>query len=74
MTGERQIITTSEAPFATLRERELAARWRVSTRTLQRWRSDGTGPSFLLIGGSVRYRMSDVLEFEERKHRQSGDA
>ena len=51
------------AQFAILRERELAVRWKVSTRTLQRWRSEGFGPGYILIGGSIRYRFADVLAF-----------
>ena len=50
-----------------LRERELAVRWRMSPRTLQRWRAERYGPAFIRIGGSIRYRMSEVLAFEERR-------
>ena len=56
-----------------LRERELAARWKLSTRTLQRWRIDGSGPAYILIGGAIRYRMEDILDFEDRR-RSSGSA
>lgn len=56
-----------------LRERELAARWKLSTRTLQRWRNDGSGPAYILIGGAIRYRMEDILDFEDRR-RSSGSA
>ncbi|WP_231592732.1 helix-turn-helix transcriptional regulator [Pelagovum pacificum] len=55
-----------------LSERALAARWVLSTRTLQRWRSDGYGPAFLNIGGSIRYRLGDILAYEAQ-HRQGGD-
>lgn len=47
-----------------LRERDLARRWRKSPRSLQRWRVDGTGPAFVRIGGSIRYRLDDVLAYE----------
>lgn len=47
-----------------LREHELARRWRKSRRSLQRWRVDGAGPAFVRIGGSIRYRMVDVLAYE----------
>lgn len=50
-------------------ERTLASRWGKSIRTLQRWRTDGHGPPFLRIGGSVRYRLSDVLDYEARMQR-----
>ena len=57
-----------------LRERELAARWRMSTRTLQRWRGDGSGPVHLVIGGSIRYRLSDVIAFERGGSGEISDA
>lgn len=47
-----------------LRERDLAHRWQKSVRSLQRWRLEGAGPAFVRIGGSVRYRMSDVCTYE----------
>jgi DNA-binding XRE family transcriptional regulator len=48
---------------------ELARRWRVSPRTLERWRSEGYGPAWLTIGGSIRYRLADVLVFERARRR-----
>ena len=54
------------APYM-LKERELAARWGVSSRTLQRWRSEGYGPRHHLIGGAVRYRLDAVLAFEDER-------
>lgn len=47
-----------------LRQRELAARWRVSERALERWRWTGKGPAYVKIGGAVRYRLSDIEEYE----------
>ncbi|TNY30520.1 helix-turn-helix domain-containing protein [Pelagovum pacificum] len=55
-----------------LKERDLAERWQVSRRTLQRWRSGGNGPPFLIIRGCMRYRLDDIIEFENR-HRQEGE-
>lgn len=52
-----------------LLQRELANRWQKSVRTLQRWRAEGYGPAFLLIGGTVHYRLADVLAFEDRMRR-----
>ena len=46
---------------------ELAARWRISHRTLEYWRSLGDGPRFIKIGRRVVYRMEDVLAFEDRE-------
>ncbi|WP_324754042.1 helix-turn-helix transcriptional regulator [Roseovarius sp. Pro17] len=55
MTGDLRICLT---------QRDLAARWRVSGRTLERWRAQRYGPAWITIGGSIRYRMSDVLAWE----------
>lgn len=62
-----------EDPWLLIRERELAERWKKSLRTLQRWRAEGAGPAYILIGGSVRYRMADVVAFEQRM-RRGGEA
>lgn len=48
---------------------ELAARWKVSGRTLERWRAEPYGPAWIHIGGSIRYMMRDVLAWEAA-HRQ----
>lgn len=51
-----------DAPL--LLEAELAERWRLSPRTLQRWRQTAIGPPYLRLGRRILYRMFDVLEFE----------
>ena len=43
---------------------ELAFRWRISPRTLERWRWSKTGPVYLKIGGRVIYRLEDIEAFE----------
>lgn len=47
-----------------LREDELAQRWRIAPRTLQRWRRAGTGPRHLRIGARIVYPLDDVVAFE----------
>ena len=47
-----------------LRESELARRWGVSRRTLQRWRAAGCGPTYHLMGRAIRYRLDQVIAFE----------
>lgn len=50
----------------TLTERDLAVRWKKTTRTLQGWRSKGTGPAFICIGKrSIFYRLDDVQAYEK---------
>jgi hypothetical protein len=55
-----------------LLEQEVAARWRVSIRTVQRLRAQQDGPAFIQIGGSIRYRLEDILDYEQRQRRAGG--
>ncbi|MGO4917723.1 helix-turn-helix transcriptional regulator [Pseudogemmobacter sp. W21_MBD1_M6] len=52
-----------------LNQVELAARWKISPRTLERWRHTGDGPSFIKLGGRVIYRIADVEAFEHQELR-----
>ncbi len=45
---------------------DLASRWGMSPRTLERWRMEGRGPIYLKLGKRVAYSMSTVLEYEQR--------
>ena len=54
-----------------LSQTELAARWNISHRTLERWRWTGEGPQFVKLGGRVVYRLEDVEAFEAEQIRQS---
>ncbi|UYV35782.1 helix-turn-helix domain-containing protein [Rhodobacteraceae bacterium D3-12] len=56
-------------PQGYISEGKLAHRWQMSRRTLQRWRQYETGPTFYEIGGSIRYRVADVLAFEEARRK-----
>lgn len=47
-----------------LNQKELARRWNISHRTLERWRYIGQGPAFLKLGGRVLYRCDDIEAFE----------
>ena len=47
-----------------LTQNELAQRWRISPRTLERWRWLGEGPQYLKIGGRVVYRFEDIERYE----------
>lgn len=47
-----------------LNQKELAERWTISHRTLERWRWAGEGPVYMKIGGRVVYRIADVEAFE----------
>lgn len=52
-------------------ETQLADRWGVSPRTLQAQRLRGSGCPFIVIGRNVRYRLSDVITFEEQNRLRS---
>jgi hypothetical protein len=56
--------TAGAALLGLLLPEELAKRWRITARTLQRWRAAGSGPAYLRIGRRVVYRLSDVERFE----------
>lgn len=55
-----------------LTEPELAHRWRISLRTLQRWRAQGLGPAHLVIGRRILYRRAEVEHYERRRLRKGG--
>lgn len=46
---------------------ELAGRWRMSARTLERWRTDRIGPPWLRLNCRVLYRRADVLAYERAR-------
>jgi hypothetical protein len=56
-----------------LTQEELAERWRMSPRSLERWRSDGFGPKWIRLRGRVLYRIEDILAFERERLRRSTD-
>lgn len=43
-----------------LNQTELARRWKISPRTLERWRWLNLGPAYLKIGKRVVYRLEDI--------------
>ena len=67
---DQEAVPTTERPH--LLEHELARRWRLSVRTLQRWRRAGSGPIFLRLGRRIAYRLSDVEGFEAGQARAGG--
>lgn len=51
---------------------ELAARAKLPVATLAQWASQGKGPRYARFGRHVRYRLADVLVWEDAQF--SGDA
>ena len=54
-----------------LNQIELARRWRVSPRTLERWRWRKVGPAYLKVGSHVVYRIEDVEAYEAQRRMES---
>lgn len=67
------LVTLKEPPIVVrhLNQEDLAERWNISTRTLERWRWIGEGVRFVKIGGRVRYRLDDIEAYEEQQLRTS---
>ena len=53
-----------------LNQIDLARRWRVSPRTLERWRWLKRGPAYLKLGGHVVYRIEDIEAYEAERRRR----
>ena len=58
--------------MTTLLDTAKTAEWfGLSVRTVERWRVEGKGPTFLKIGGRVMYDESDLKEFLAQARRTS---
>ena len=68
MWWETAFVTTQH-----LDQTDLARRWRLSPRTLERWRWLGQGPRFLKIGGRVVYRLDEIEAVRGRQPAREHD-
>ena len=57
-------------PTELLSPRQLAARWGLSEKTLERWRMLGTGPAFLKLGSRVLYSLAEIEAHERQRTRR----
>ncbi|MBL8420856.1 MAG: helix-turn-helix domain-containing protein [Dechloromonas sp.] len=46
-------------------ETELALRWNISPKTLQRWRYEGVGPPYIKLSKAVRYPVDNIVAYEQ---------
>ena len=46
-----------------MNETELATRWNISPKTLQRRRSEGRGPRFMKMSKRVVYPIDEILDY-----------
>ncbi len=62
----------NEAPVF-LTSTQVLIRWNqaITNWTLERWRSQGSGPRFLKIGGRVLYALEDIESYEASTRRSS---
>ena len=67
-------LAQDQAAVRHFNQQDLARRWRVSTRTLERWRWMKQGPAYLKVGGHVVYRVEDVEAYEAEQRRMAGAA
>lgn len=58
---------TSPGGVRHLNQKQLARRWGMSHRTLERWRWQNQGPAWLKVGGRVLYRIEDIEQYERAK-------
>lgn len=65
MESDQAIFDLPDVPTR-LTEAELARHWRLSVRTLQRWREAGTGPDWIRVGRRILYPRVAVIAFERR--------
>jgi hypothetical protein len=63
---------TNDRPIRHLNQIDLARRWNISPRTLERWRWLKTGPEYLKIGGHVVYRLDDIERYETGQAKNPG--
>lgn len=50
-----------------INQKELSERWKISPRTLERWRWLGTGPDYHKISGRVIYRLDGIEAWEKNR-------
>jgi predicted DNA-binding transcriptional regulator AlpA len=50
---------------------DLAEREGVPLKTVYQWNSTGTGPRYMRIGRHVRYRLADVIAWENERYAEN---
>jgi hypothetical protein len=53
---------------------DLAARWKMPIATLNQWGSQGRGPKYAKFGKHCRYKLSDVIAWENAQFGDGGEA
>ena len=66
-----QLVQPGSDSRVFLTQGELAKRWRISPRTLERWRWLGTGPTYIKVGGRVVYALTDTEAYEAAQRHEA---
>jgi len=61
----------SQSEPIVLDEYELAAYWKISVKTVRRWRRELLGPAFCKVGTRSVYPLSEIEAFERRMSRNA---
>ncbi|MCM3604029.1 helix-turn-helix domain-containing protein [Cupriavidus pauculus] len=61
-TNDERSAMLTEPAFT---ETELALRWNISIKTLQRWRSEERGPPYFKLSKAVRYAVAEIVAYEQ---------
>ena len=59
----RRFVTVKESKMQNVNEKEAAKMLQVSPRTLQMWRQQGRGPSYVKLGAKVAYPIACLQEW-----------
>ncbi|MGK7346049.1 MAG: helix-turn-helix transcriptional regulator [Candidatus Nitrospinota bacterium M3_3B_026] len=60
---KNQLTRKGDVESRLLTEKEAADHLQLSVKTMQRWRYLCSGPRYLKLNGSIRYRLSDLDEW-----------
>jgi hypothetical protein len=72
-TTERKWKPMAEKLVEWLTRKELADRWKMPRATLDQWAYLGFGPPYAMFGRHARYRMSDVIRWENEQFNEPGE-
>lgn len=61
---QRRITMDNVGDDKWLSRQELANRYGLPVKTLAQWATKGTGPRYARMGRHVRYRLSDIIDWE----------
>jgi len=50
-----------------LSAQDLATRYDICIKTVYMWKKKKTGPRYMQLNGTIRYRLSDVLVWESQR-------